>query len=66
MIKLKEKIENIFGIEVRINTRIDSKSKKELRTLNIVDDKKIREVCEKYNMNNLDIFKKKFDKIKCL
>ena len=66
MIKLKEKIENIFGIEVRINTRIDSKSKKEIITLNIVDNKKIKEVCENYKINNLDVFKKKFEKIKCL
>lgn len=66
MIKLKEKIEKIFGLEVRIHTRVDTKNKKEIRTLNIINNEKIKAVCEKYNMNNLDVFKKKFEKQKCL
>lgn len=65
MVKLKTKIEFLFNVEVRMHTRIDSKSKKEIITLNIVDNQRLKEVCEKYNMENLDIFKKKFDKIKC-
>lgn len=59
MIELKNKFEKIFETEVTLNTRKCKKTNKDIITLNVKKINKLIDICKKFKLNELDIYKKK-------